>query len=103
MSVQAAGESTFAVSRLSPDKKQFTVSVKRMGHLTKSLHRAAQGQAVGVRGPYGKPFPVEEWRGKVTVVIGGGIGQCGRCNIGPLLVCKDGPVFRIDQLPAYAL
>lgn len=31
-----------------------------------------------------------------------GIGKCGRCNIGSKYVCKDGPVFRcdeIDQLP----
>jgi NAD(P)H-flavin reductase len=31
-----------------------------------------------------------------------GIGQCGRCNIGSVYVCKDGPVFRasdLDRLP----
>lgn len=27
-----------------------------------------------------------------------GIGKCGRCNIGAKYVCKDGPVFRCDQL-----
>ena len=27
-----------------------------------------------------------------------GIGKCGRCNIGDKYVCKDGPVFRFDQL-----
>lgn len=27
-----------------------------------------------------------------------GIGMCGRCNIGKELVCKDGPVFTLDQL-----
>ena len=27
-----------------------------------------------------------------------GIGKCGRCNIGPKYVCKDGPVFRCDEL-----
>ena len=29
-----------------------------------------------------------------------GIGKCGRCNIGAKYVCKDGPVFRFDQLDA---
>ena len=35
-----------------------------------------------------------------------GIGKCGRCNIGSKYVCKDGPVFRmdeIDQLPERVL
>jgi len=27
-----------------------------------------------------------------------GIGKCGRCNIGKYYVCKDGPVFSLDQL-----
>ncbi len=27
-----------------------------------------------------------------------GIGKCGRCNIGDKYVCKDGPVFRCDEL-----
>ena len=27
-----------------------------------------------------------------------GVGKCGRCNIGAKYVCKDGPVFRCDQL-----
>jgi len=27
-----------------------------------------------------------------------GIGKCGRCNIGSKYVCKDGPVFRYDEI-----
>ena len=27
-----------------------------------------------------------------------GIGKCGRCNVGSKFICKDGPVFRFDQL-----
>jgi sulfhydrogenase subunit gamma (sulfur reductase) len=74
VSVQGFGEATFAVTRMSKDMKQFTISVKRMGHLTKMLHRAAQGDIVGVRGPYGNSFPVNDWKGRDIVVIGGGIG-----------------------------
>jgi NAD(P)H-flavin reductase len=29
-----------------------------------------------------------------------GIGQCGRCNVGPFFVCKDGPVVTAAQLQA---
>ncbi len=27
-----------------------------------------------------------------------GVGKCGRCNVGAKYVCKDGPVFRMDEL-----
>jgi NAD(P)H-flavin reductase len=27
-----------------------------------------------------------------------GVGKCGRCNVGSVYVCKDGPVFTVEQL-----
>jgi NAD(P)H-flavin reductase len=27
-----------------------------------------------------------------------GLGKCGRCNCGPVYVCKEGPVFTLEQL-----
>jgi len=27
-----------------------------------------------------------------------GFGKCGRCNVGKVYVCKDGPVFTVAQL-----
>ena len=27
-----------------------------------------------------------------------GVGKCGRCNVGPKYVCKDGPVFSLAEL-----
>ena len=30
-----------------------------------------------------------------------GVGQCGRCNVGPLYVCKDGPVFTYAQIKGF--
>jgi NAD(P)H-flavin reductase len=27
-----------------------------------------------------------------------GLGKCGRCNIGNVYVCKDGPVFTYKQM-----
>ena len=32
------------------------------------------GSAITVRGPYAKPFPVDDWQGKKILTIGGGIG-----------------------------
>ena len=27
-----------------------------------------------------------------------GLGKCGRCNVGSVYVCKDGPVFTAKEL-----
>ena len=29
-----------------------------------------------------------------------GLGKCGRCNVGNVYVCKDGPVFTAAQVKA---
>ena len=31
-----------------------------------------------------------------------GLGHCGRCNVGPLYVCRDGPVFTYAQIREFA-
>jgi len=74
VSMPGVGESTFAVSRLEDGCRRFHVSVKRMGHVTKALHRSAVGETIFVRGPYGKPFPVADWKGRDILIVGGGIG-----------------------------
>ena len=30
-----------------------------------------------------------------------GLGQCGRCNVGPFYICKDGPVFTYAQIKEF--
>ena len=27
-----------------------------------------------------------------------GIGHCGHCQLGPILICRDGPVFTWDEV-----
>jgi len=27
-----------------------------------------------------------------------GLGHCGHCQLGPVLICRDGPVFRLDEM-----
>ena len=27
-----------------------------------------------------------------------GVGLCGHCQLGPTLICRDGPVYRLDEL-----
>jgi len=45
-----------------------------MGRVTSSLHEMQEGDIIGVRGPYGNGFPIEKWKGKNLIFIGGGIG-----------------------------
>ncbi len=48
--------------------------VRRAGRVTDALFNLAEGDWVGLRGPYGTGFPVESYRGKDLVLIAGGLG-----------------------------
>jgi len=76
VSVLGTGESMFAISSPSTRKGYLDFSVmKTGGKNTTALHDLEVGDQVGVRGPYGNWFPLDEWRGKNLIFIGGGIGQ----------------------------
>ena len=101
LSIPGVGEALFSItsSPTEPDFVEF--SIKKCGCVTQWLHGMEEGQQITVRGPYGNGFPVDtDFAGKDLLFIAGGIGKCGRCNIGSKYVCKDGPVFRFDQLDA---
>ena len=74
ISAFGAGESVFAISSLPNPDGIIEVSVMRVGNVTGRLHELEIGDKVGIRGPYGNHFPVEEWKGKNMVFIGAGIG-----------------------------
>jgi NAD(P)H-flavin reductase len=48
--------------------------VRRSGDLTGVLHQMEAGRTVGVRGPFGHGFPIEQFRGKDLLFAPGGLG-----------------------------
>jgi len=49
-------------------------TVRAVGHVTRALCELEPGAVVGVRGPYGNEWPLEEAVGGDLVVVAGGIG-----------------------------
>jgi sulfhydrogenase subunit gamma (sulfur reductase) len=73
LSVLGEGEAPFCISN-SPTRNSIECSVKRMGKLTQALHELEVGDTVGIRGPYGNGFPVNELKNKSLLFVAGGIG-----------------------------
>jgi NAD(P)H-flavin reductase len=75
LSAIGVGEAPFglAVSE-SRGGGQVEFAVQRIGTVTDALHEMEAGDLVGVRGPMGRGFPMEDLRGKPVVILGGGIG-----------------------------
>ena len=55
-----------------PDPLRHTT--RAVGTVTRAMERLRPGQVVGVRGPYGRGWPVRELAGQDVVVVAGGIG-----------------------------
>ncbi|MFT5873504.1 MAG: sulfhydrogenase subunit gamma (sulfur reductase) [Clostridium sp.] len=75
ISVPPLGEAIFSITSSPTQKDYMEFSVKRCGAVTEYLHSLEVGCEIGIRGPYGNNFPVEdELKGKDLLFIGGGIG-----------------------------
>jgi len=74
LSVFGKGESMISISSTPLIKDYLQFSILKMGRVTSSLHEKQVEDIIGIRGPYGNGFPVEKWKGKNLIFIGGGIG-----------------------------
>lgn len=57
-----------------PSASSFEVCIRDMGGVTSHFQQLETGDSVGVRGPYGKGFPLEAMAGKNCLIVAGGIG-----------------------------
>jgi NAD(P)H-flavin reductase len=49
-------------------------TTRAVGTVTKVMHRMKKGGVLGIRGPYGRPWPMEHAEGADVVIVAGGIG-----------------------------
>jgi NAD(P)H-flavin reductase len=49
--------------------------IRHVGHVTNPLKNSAPGDAIGIRGPFGRGFRMPEYVGKDLLLIAGGLGM----------------------------
>ena len=69
------GESTFNMCSSSNWKDHIEFCFRRVGRVTEALWKTDAGDTIGFRGPYGNAYPMDEWRGKNLIFLGGGIAM----------------------------
>ncbi len=69
-----AGEVPISMSGPVSDAKHVVHTIRSVGPVTQTLSRLKAGDVVGVRGPFGTAWPVDEVEGRDVVLIAGGIG-----------------------------
>ena len=72
LSILGVGEAMFSIT--AQGDNHIEAAVKKVGELTEAMHEMSEGDEIGVRGPYGNGFPIEQLTGYNLLLIGGGIG-----------------------------
>jgi len=67
------GEATFCIASAPTRQGYIECCFRSVGRVTEALRRLEVGETVGVRGPYGNSFPIEEYYGRNLVFVAGGI------------------------------
>ncbi len=73
--VPGYGECPVSISSSPSNKGYFELCIRRAGVVTGALHKAKRGAVIGIRGPFGTHFPIEEMRGNDILLIAGGLGK----------------------------
>ena len=74
LTVAGVGEAPFTPSSDPAVKDRLEVTIMKAGRVTALLHNLLSGASVGIRGPYGKGYPLDEFFGKEVLIVGGGVG-----------------------------
>ncbi|MCB9502072.1 MAG: FAD/NAD(P)-binding protein [Deferribacteres bacterium] len=72
--IYGVGEIPISISGDPCSQDSLVHTTRVVGTVTKAMRKLRVGDLVGVRGPFGNPWPVEEAKGKDVVLIAGGIG-----------------------------
>lgn len=72
VSLPRLGEAPFSVCDWGAD--WIDITIRNVGRVTSGIFRRKVGEHLFVRGPYGKPFPMDRFYGKHVIVAAGGTG-----------------------------
>jgi NAD(P)H-flavin reductase len=75
LTVPGVGEAPFTPSSSPHEKDKVDVTIMNVGEVTKKLHQMKEKEVVGIRGPYGKGYPLDKMYGKEVLILGGGVGM----------------------------
>ena len=74
LSVFGCGEFPASISAILDEKAYFQTTLRRIGKVTQKFMDLQVNSTIGVRGPFGSGFPVEEMEGRNVLLIAGGVG-----------------------------
>jgi NAD(P)H-flavin reductase len=74
LTLPGIGEAPFTPSSSPAEPERIAITILKTGCVTERFHECAVGQTLGLRGPFGMGYPLDELAGHEVLVVGGGVG-----------------------------
>lgn len=75
LTIPNIGEGPFTPSSSHYISEEMDITIMKTGFVTEYVHKTKVGDVIGLRGPYGKSYPIEKWKDKDILIMGGGVGM----------------------------
>ena len=72
LSIPGYGEAPIGIASSPTEGNNLLFTVSKAGVVTTKLHNMSEGDVMGVRGPLGHPYPLQEMEGKNILILAGG-------------------------------
>jgi sulfite reductase subunit B len=74
LTVPGLGEAPFTPSSRPSVTDIMSLTIMKVGKVTSEVHLLKKGDTVGLRGPLGTGYPIDDFKGREILVVGGGCG-----------------------------
>ena len=74
LTIPGIGEAPFTPSSDPSVREKIDLTIMNAGRVTAKLHQMNKGELVGFRGPYGKGYPLDKFKERDILIVGGGVG-----------------------------
>ena len=95
LSLNGFGEAPFTPSSSPLITDKLEITIMKTGYVTEKFHQLKSGEVLGIRGPFGRGYPVEKFFGKEVLILGGG---CGLAPIRSLLFALEDVKDKLQRI-----
>jgi len=95
LTLNGFGEAPFTPSSSPLITDKLEITIMKTGYVTEKFHQLKSGEILGIRGPFGRGYPVEKFFGKEVLILGGG---CGLAPIRSLLFALEGVKEKLKRV-----
>lgn len=98
VSLPGAGEAAISITCGPRDDNVLEMVIRKAGNVTGMLHRLAPGDWIGIRGPFGNGFDLDDFAGHDILFVAGGLGLVPLRSLITPVMAEKGRYGRVHLL-----